>query len=148
MDMKSYVAGFYFDKEGKSVALVHKNRPDWQIGQINAIGGKVEPGESPTNAVAREFLEETGIRVLDWEHVVEIYGPGWEVYFFRSYGIPSNCKTMEDEEIVVHSVDDALRLPNLVSNIYWILPLALDENVKVPLRIPYKTATLQTRRFN
>jgi 8-oxo-dGTP diphosphatase len=146
--MKSYVAGFYFDKEGKSVALVHKNRPDWQIGQINAIGGKVEPGESPTNAVAREFLEETGLRVLDWEHVVEIYGPGWEVYFYRAFGNPNDCKTMEDEEIVVHSVSDALNLHNLVSNLYWILPLALDKNVKIPLRIPYKTATLQTRRFN
>lgn len=140
--MKCYVAGFYFDKDKKHVALVHKNRPDWQAGQINAIGGKIEIGEHPTEAMAREFLEETGVTVSDWEHVVVIYGSDWKVYFLRAFGNPDKCKSMEDEKIAVYSTADALKLPNLISNLYWILPLALDSEIKVPLRVPYKTAVL------
>ena len=140
--MKCYVAGFYFDTAKKSVALVHKNRPDWQAGQINAIGGKIEEGERPVEAMTREFLEETGVTVPDWEHVVVIYGNDWKVYFLKSFGDPSKCRTMEDEEIVTYLVDDALKLPNLILNLRWILPLALDDMVKLPLRIPYITETL------
>lgn len=135
--MKCYVAGFYFDEDGKSVALVHKNRPAWQRGRINAIGGKIEPNEAPLDTIEREFLEETGVKVLDWEQVAEIYGPGWKVYFFRAFGNPHNCKTVEDEEIVVYKVAEALKLSKLISNLYWILPLALDKNIKIPLKIPY-----------
>ena len=140
--MKCYVAGFYFDKDKKQVALVHKNRPDWQAGQINAIGGKIEDGEHPTEAMAREFSEETGVTVTDWEHVVVIYGNDWKVYFLRSFGDPTRCRTMEDETITTYLIEDALKLPNLILNLRWILPLALDDKVKTPLRVPYKTETL------
>lgn len=140
--MKCYVAGFYFNETGEKVALVHKNRPTWQRGQINAIGGKVELGESPYDAIEREFLEETGVQVSNWEQVIEIYGDDWKVYFFRAFGDPSKCKTIEDEKIKTYLTKDALALPNLISNLYWILPLSLDKNVKTPLKIWYETATL------
>jgi len=140
--MKCYVAGFYFDTAKKSVALVHKNRPDWQAGQVNAIGGKIEVGEHPTDAMTREFLEETGVTVTDWEHVVVIYGSDWKVYFLKAFGNPAECKTMEDEDITTYLIEDALKLPNLISNLRWILALALDNMVKLPLRIPYITEVL------
>ena len=42
------------------VALVLKDHPDWQAGKLNAIGGKISNAETPTNAMVREFAEETG----------------------------------------------------------------------------------------
>ncbi len=40
--MKRYVAGLMFSKDEKYVALVIKNKPDWQKGLLNGIGGKIE----------------------------------------------------------------------------------------------------------
>lgn len=43
------------------VALIRKAKPAWQAGRLNGIGGKVEPGEDPQLAMAREFEEEAGV---------------------------------------------------------------------------------------
>jgi NAD+ diphosphatase len=38
-------------------------QPEWDAGRYSSLAGFVEPGESLEDAVAREVLEETGIRV-------------------------------------------------------------------------------------
>ena len=40
----------------------------WPEGRYSTIAGFVEPGESLEDAVAREVLEETGVRVLESEY--------------------------------------------------------------------------------
>ena len=45
--IKEYVAGFLFSRDGSLLALILKNKPDWQKGKLNAIGGKIEDGETP-----------------------------------------------------------------------------------------------------
>lgn len=55
-----YVLGFMFNEDESKVLLVHKNRPTWQAGKLNGIGGKIEAGETPLQAMEREFMEETG----------------------------------------------------------------------------------------
>ena len=40
--------------------LILKDRPAWQAGRLNLPGGKIEPGETPEQAAARELKEETG----------------------------------------------------------------------------------------
>lgn len=66
---KHYVLGFAFNNAVDHVVLIHKNRPQWQAGKINGIGGKVEPGEIPIFSMQREFYEETGIETVfhDWK---------------------------------------------------------------------------------
>lgn len=54
-----FVLGFLFSEDGSRVLLVWKNRPAWQNGKLNGVGGKIEPGETPLQAMKREFLEET-----------------------------------------------------------------------------------------
>ena len=48
--MMKYVAGFLFSNDYKYVALIKKEKPAWQKGKLNAIGGKIELGESELNA--------------------------------------------------------------------------------------------------
>jgi 8-oxo-dGTP pyrophosphatase MutT (NUDIX family) len=55
-----YVLGFVFNRNLGRVLLVLKNRPAWQANKLNGIGGKIEVGETPLQAMEREFREETG----------------------------------------------------------------------------------------
>ncbi|CAH0121377.1 MULTISPECIES: 8-oxo-dGTP diphosphatase [unclassified Paenibacillus] len=51
-----------FIKQDDRILLLNRNAPAW-MGKWNGVGGKLEPGESPTESVIREVLEETGIRL-------------------------------------------------------------------------------------
>lgn len=46
---------------GSKILLVEKDRPDWQKGRLNLVGGKIEKGETPEQAALRELQEESGL---------------------------------------------------------------------------------------
>jgi 8-oxo-dGTP diphosphatase len=119
-----YVAGFCLDVTGR-VALVRKARPEWQAGLLNAVGGKVEPGESAAAAMRREFVEEAGVELV-WDHIVELVFPGGRVDFFRCLVDPEvmdRVSTCTDEPIEVLHIDDVSR-HDVVANLRWLLPFA------------------------
>lgn len=130
-----YVAGLLFSDTGDRVALVRKNRPAWQAGKLNAIGGKIEPGETPGVAMMREFEEEAGVHIPPnlWSPVAVLTGDGFEVHFFsaRSHMI-DDVQTMTDEVIERHEVGGhwgCLTHPaDLIPNLRFIIPLALDQS--------------------
>lgn len=128
-----YVAGFYINNLNHTVALIQKKNPEWQRGKLNAIGGKVEPGETPAAAMRREFFEEAGVDTDGWEPTVITRGEGWEVHFFRAFGDVSKVMTMEDEPVGIFNYDE---LPKIViPNLRWLMPLQLEVNVKFPIVI-------------
>lgn len=71
----TYTAAFLFWRD--QVLLVQKNRPEWQAGLWNAIGGKVEDGETLEQANVREFGEETGLLLpgVEWRRFCAERGP-------------------------------------------------------------------------
>jgi 8-oxo-dGTP diphosphatase len=125
--MQSYVAGFMFDGSG-NVALVRKNKPEWQKGKLNGIGGKIEQGEIPIEAMIREFDEETGCLHHGWQEICTLYGDGFAVHFFATLGNLTQLKTMETEEIVtvpIHSVSVETCIPNLT----WLISYGVDRRL-------------------
>lgn len=69
-----YVLGFAFHPYHHSVLLITKNRPQWQAGLLNGIGGRVESTDKTLeDAMVREFREETGVVTsrLDWKYLGE-----------------------------------------------------------------------------
>ena len=81
--MISYVVGLVFDASNTKVLLVRKNRPNWQVGKLNGIGGKVEEGETPYEAVVRECEEECGLLLYNWLLVDRFTdNDSYEVFFF------------------------------------------------------------------
>jgi len=75
--MINYVAGFCFSTDSKYVALIRKNRPKWQAGKLNGIGGHVELTDTnPRETMVREFKEETGLAIPynKWENFVILIG--------------------------------------------------------------------------
>lgn len=129
-----YVVGFYFDDHNDKVVLLRKTHPDWQAGKLNGPGGKIEDGETPHAAMTREFAEETGVTVTDWEHVVTLHGPnqpGWTVYFFRAHGDTSACRTVTDEQVEHWPL--AYTLKEAVSPCTWVIPLCLRNDIAFPI---------------
>ena len=123
-----YVLGFAFSEDLKHVWLIRKQRPEWQRGLINGIGGKVEGLESPYEAMQREFKEEAG------EHIV-----GWKQFAFMSAGkanivcfaaiVPKDQRpqTMTDEFVIVLSVTDVnTDRALMIGNIPWLVHMALS----------------------
>jgi 8-oxo-dGTP pyrophosphatase MutT (NUDIX family) len=56
------------NSEYKVLSCSRRREPD----QLGLVGGKIDPGETPMDAVIRETMEETGVR-LDAADLIEIY---------------------------------------------------------------------------
>lgn len=121
--MTEYSTGFMFD--GTRVALIIKNRPAWQSGRMNGIGGHIEEGESPAQAMAREFAEETGFitEPADWNPLAILAGEDFKVHFFYTWGEVDLLETKTDEEIVVVPVS-SVTFKNSIPNLTWLIPMA------------------------
>ena len=126
-----YVAGMLFNRSGTFTAIIRKQKPAWQAGRLNAIGGKIEPGEDPVTAMHREFLEETGVDIPaeQWEHVAILTGENFVCHFF---GATSDAlwgvRTMEEEEVGVMRIDRLLLSEFAIPNLRFLIPLALDRS--------------------
>lgn len=120
--MTEYVAGFLFENE--KVALVVKNHPAWQKGKMNGIGGHIEEGETPEQAMSREFVEETGHPdLIAWNQFAVLSGEHFAVHFFYGYGDLSKVQTVTDEKIVVVPAD-RVNEANAIPNLTWLIPMA------------------------
>ena len=139
--MQRYVVGFLFDRECHVCWLVEKNRPHWQKGKLNGVGGHIESGETPLQAMEREFEEEAGIYVAGWEHFLTLTSDEAEIFFYR-------CTVECDEWQEAYAKTDEklfeIHPANLydepcVPNLYWILPLAASEGgYELPIVINFK----------
>jgi len=140
------VCGFAFSEDRKSVILIKKNRPEWQKGRLNGVGGHIEKGESPLFAMTREFEEETGLYVKKdrWTGVVTMTGVDWRVFFFQTTltGLDVHMvRSMTDETLVKVACDVELGEVAMLPNLSWLLPLCLDESgVELPLDIIDRTS--------
>ena len=121
----NYVAGFMFSEDRSAVALIKKNKPEWQKGLYNGIGGKIEKREAPLSAMIREFKEETGVDHNDWISLCMLEGDDWTVYFYYTFSDKVyKVRSMEEEKVGIVS---PMALPDCIFNLRWLIPLALDD---------------------
>ena len=135
MAKQLYVVGFLFSKDKKQVLLIRKNRPVWQKGRLNGIGGHVENNEAVDRAMIRETKEETGIALHHnkIEKVVIYTGVEFEVHFYRVFDCALGlAKKLTDESLELLAVTELHRV-DCIYNMRWIVPLCLDPNVDVPV---------------
>jgi 8-oxo-dGTP diphosphatase len=138
--MITYVVGFMFSMNRDGVLLIRKNRPEWQAGKLNGVGGKIEDGETPRAAMVREFREETGIHTSEdfWMIAGRIEGLEYRVFILRTFSDAIwDAKSTTDEMTQVYSVNGLFQnfygnaargsLPAelMVPNLYTIIPALL-----------------------
>ena len=126
--MKKYVTGFLFSQDASHIVLIKKINPQWQHGLFNGISGKIEANEASVDAMVRECAEETGVITQrdDWQCFANVFRPnGYDVdVYFAHSDLAFNAKTIEAEEIHIIKVTE---LPeNIIPNLQWLIPLALD----------------------
>lgn len=124
----SYVGGFLFSPTGLYVALIKKNQPEWQRGKLNAIGGKIEPGETPEAAMRREFKEEAGLDIPDWRQFCRLAGTEYQVFFFEASSERfAEIESLTKEKVQIYLTDE-IPILNTIPNLEWLVPLARDRN--------------------
>ncbi|WP_433244986.1 NUDIX hydrolase [Streptosporangium sp. CA-135522] len=103
------------DRSGRML-LIRRGQPPGE-GMWSIPGGRVEPGESDADAVAREVLEETGLTIVPGllAGAVERPGPGGVVYAIRDYlAVVSGgtlCAGDDAADARWFAADEVVRLP-------------------------------------
>lgn len=104
------------------VLIVNKDRPPWQAGRRNLVGGKIEPGESPESAAIRELKEESGLTMMPetYPEVVGRITGSWGIVHVVKIAVkdmwlrPDKLETEKVEWIKWHILrEDPLLIPNL-----------------------------------
>lgn len=127
-----FVVGFLFSPCRDYVALIRKNKPAWQHGMLNGIGGKVEEGETPHGAMVREFAEEAGRWHSEWDCFCNMRIPQADtrIFFFRAFlRNEEDIKTVSsrtDEIVGWYFKPDWKPSLNLIPNLRWLIPMALS----------------------
>ena len=137
MSAPAYVIGFLFAPRYERVVLIEKRKPAWQAGRLNGVGGKIEPGETPEQAIARECAEECGVGLgrEDWTEFAREEGPGLpELHFLKAVSaLACTARTRDTEKIILA---EPLYLPNnVLPNVRWLVPLAMDAGFVPPIAI-------------
>lgn len=114
----------YIDRQ-EQVLLILKDKPDFQKGKYNLVGGKVEPGEKPEDAAIRELMEEAGLEGEDPQLYGIVTGDWGKIYCYKisidTYDL--NPGENETEPVSWHRIDELLSYENLMPNLRIMVPL-------------------------
>lgn len=135
--MMKYVNGLLFSPDCTQVALIQKNKPAWQAGKWNGVGGKLEDNETWAQCMSREFEEETGVHIPegDWEHTVTLFNDEFECRFFRAFSDKIfETRTVETEHVSLWDLDRLQDCP-MIENLAWLIPFQLDMRIQIPVSI-------------
>lgn len=116
------------------VLLIMKpDADDWQHGRLNGVGGRLQNGESPIEAMIREFHEETGVDTTldDWLPVCRLEKEGeWTLWVFTSVMLKVFEGYTSDEGVVAQHPADLAFLHTmhevLDPTAAWLLLASLD----------------------
>jgi len=141
--MNHYCLGFMFgpylgfglpsQERYNKVALIRKNKPEFQVGKLNGIGGKVEPEDAtPFDAMVRKFKEETGVvmKIEEWYRFATMLFPEEIIVdcFCAVREEFPKITTMTDEKVVDAYTHLLLSDPegyNPMKNLLWLIPMAI-----------------------
>lgn len=135
-----FIRNFGYQKSARSL-LVLKNKPAWQRGRLNLVGGKIEAGETPAQAALRELEEEAGF-IPGQNTIEEITTPAecgkiiaadcvvhclaCDLY---AAGLPSiSPRDGETEEVSWHDWNLVKNDPRLIPNLKVIIPLLANDS--------------------
>lgn len=115
----TYSMGFAVSLDGTQVLLLEKGRPAFLKGQWIGVGGHIEKGETPLQAMVREAKEEANLEVTEWTYL-DVVGqretPGAAqnsalIHMFVARTDLSCAQALTEEKIAVFSWKQLDQLP-------------------------------------
>ncbi len=130
----AFVLALLYSVDHRQVVLMRRTRPVWQAGRVNGLGGRLMPGETAATAARREVREECGVDVAEWREVLVWEDAEYVMHVMRGESEQAReARTMEDQEVFLADVH---ALPhNVIDNLRWLVPLALDADVAFPITV-------------
>ncbi len=131
--MKHYCCGFLFDDALDTVLLIEKKHPDFMVGLLNGVGGSIEDGETPAQAMLREGEEEVGV-LADWRPfaIIVVAEQDAIVYFFRARSTELLHAAHQCEEEMPFRVSVAILIQQaVVENLRWLVPMAATRTIQL-----------------
>lgn len=117
--------------KNNKIMLGRKKKPGFAQGKLLGFGGKLEKGETIEKALIREFFEETGLKVGEFEkrgilNFSYVDDPEMEVHYFeilKYQGEPKESNEMGIEWYPLNNIPYSQMFPN---DRYW-LPMFLEK---------------------
>jgi 8-oxo-dGTP diphosphatase len=130
----AFVLALLYSADQRQVVLMRRTRPAWQAGRVNGLGGRLVPGESAAAAARREVREECGVDVAEWREVLVWEDAEYVMHVLSAVSEQAReARTLEDQGVFLADVD---ALPsNVIDNLRWLVPLALDADVAFPIMV-------------
>jgi len=134
--MKGYSLGFLFRPKvhfngvrRHQVLLLRKKKPEWMYNLLTGVGGAIEAGETPVQAMVREFQEETGLETLtnQWVQFATLDVMGSRIHVFKSFQPTKEPKTMTDEEVGWYRAEHSFNRGDMYRNTHWLMSMALQD---------------------
>ncbi len=132
---QNYVVGFAFTEDRSQVVLIRKNRPEWQVGKLNGVGGAISPNEDGISCIVREFQEETGVITHDQEWECFAVSPTLKsdskIFYYKLFNDNIlTADTRTDEEVVIAAVEFDRFDTEGLSDLSDLIRLALDPTLE------------------
>lgn len=124
----------YLKKDGKVLLLKRSPKKEMVAGKWLGLGGKLEPGEDLVESAKREFLEETGLKILNpilrgtftWINESEHAGT---LYIFTATKYEGDLSSECDEgELCWHDVHSVEELEHLAGHQKFFLSKILKDD--------------------
>jgi 8-oxo-dGTP diphosphatase len=112
-----HVSGIgFFSNEGEILLHLRDAAPGLdQAGKWALIGGHIEEGETPREALLREVEEELGLKSIAFEEILRL--PAGSTKYYLHYGMlpvaVDDLRLSEGQAVRFFSINDALSLENL-----------------------------------
>ncbi len=137
--MRNYTHSVVFIKNEKDEILLGIHRRGPFVGKLNGFGGKLEPGETLVESAYREVQEETGLEIINYQHVANIYSALGEKQLLIAVLLCNNwsgtplSETAEMQDIQWYRQNDIPLEQMLPDNQQWLLRVLNGEELTIEL---------------
>lgn len=113
-----YSVGFALSEDGSRVLLLQKGKPAFLAGQWGGVGGHIEEGETPLEAMVREAQEEANLVGVDWQLLEALDRPekpgaapdSAKIYMFAAKTDLASAQALTEEPIQAFTWDEVEQL--------------------------------------